>query len=537
MRLLLFACTAFAQLAPFTVVSSATYQANAPLAPGQIVSGFSTAVTAPVDLAVYSVAAGTTTIRPFAAAMGQINFVLPAALPLGDTQLTLRRNDQTIGQTTVRLNAIAPALFTADASGKGAPAGLLLRVNRDGSRTTSLLFADPVSRPAPFDPTGETYLLLFGTGMRGRRGDATATIGTSAIPVTGIAAQSEFAGLDQINLGPVPEALATQLGEQALRITIDGVAANAVTIAPSRPAFGEWSSRARLPRSNSEMSVAEADGKIYVIGGYPAARNTVDEVQVYDTAADTWTLGPRLPAPVNHSMPAVTGGKIYIAGGQSDAGNSSFVATMYEFDPAGQTWRTRAPMARPRGGGAAAALDGKVYVAGGRPPGGAEFAVYDPATDRWTELPAIPTQRNHLSMVGYDGKIYVIGGRFEAGAGSPVTDAVEVFDPRSNAWTKAAPLPRPRGGLNAVEANGCIHVFGGEGNVTAPNGVFPDHDVYNPRTNTWTHLNDLPIPIHGVTGLAFVNGLIYLPGGGTAQGGSSGGTQHQVYRPAQNCRN
>jgi hypothetical protein len=46
----------------------------------------------------------------------------------------------------------------------------------------------------------------------------------------------------------------------------------------------------------------------------------------------------------------------------------------------------------------------------------------------------------------------------------------------------------------------------------------------------------MPIPVHGVTGLAFLSGLIYLPGGGTAQGGSSGGTQHQVYRPGLTCR-
>jgi N-acetylneuraminic acid mutarotase len=414
---------------------------------------------------------------------------------------------------------------------------LLLRVNRDGSRTTSFLFADPPSRPAPFDPTGEAYLLLFGTGMRGSRSEAAATIGATSIPIAGIAAQSEFPGLDQINLGPVPESLATKLGEQELRITIDGVSANTVTIAPSRPAIGEWASRARLLLANSEMSVAETGGKIYVIGGYPSTRITVDEVQVYDTASDTWSLAPKLPAPVNHSMPAAVNGRIYIAGGQSDAGNASFVATMYEFDPATQLWRTRAPMPRPRGGGAAAVLDGKIYVAGGRPPGGAEFAVYDPATDRWTELPPIPTQRNHLGVVAVGGKIYVVGGRVEAGFQSRVLDTVEVFDPRTNSWSNAAPLPRPRGGLNAIEANGCIHVFGGEGNSTAPNGVFPDHDVYNPRTNAWTHLSDLPIPVHGVTGLAFVSGLIYLPGGGTAQGGSSGGTQHQVYRPAQDCRN
>ncbi len=36
-------------------------------------------------------------------------------------------------------------------------------------------------------------------------------------------------------------------------------------------------------------------------------------------------------------------------------------------------------------------------------------------------------------------------------------------------------------------------------------------------------------------GAAFVDGLIWVPGGGTDIGGSHGGTQHQVYRPAESC--
>ena len=65
--------------------------------------------------------------------------------------------------------------------------------------------------------------------------------------------------------------------------------------------------------------------------------------------------------------------------------------------------------------------------------------------------------------------------------------------------------------------------------------MFPDHDVYNPVTNMWTALAPLPTPVHGVTGAAFVGGLIYMPGGGTSKGGSSGSTIFQVYRPAVLC--
>jgi len=66
-------------------------------------------------------------------------------------------------------------------------------------------------------------------------------------------------------------------------------------------------------------------------------------------------------------------------------------------------------------------------------------------------------------------------------------------------------------------------VFGGEGTDDEPNGVFPDHDVYNPMTDEWRELAPMPmpmpmpIPVHGVTGAAFIGGLIDLPGGGVSQ--------------------
>ena len=134
------------------------------------------------------------------------------------------------------------------------------------------------------------------------------------------------------------------------------------------------------------------------------------------------------------------------------------------------------------------------------------------------------------------GKIYVVGGRFGAGFDSVQTDTIEVFDPATGAWTRRAAMPRPRGGINAVAALGCVHVFGGEGNPDRPDGVYPDHDLYNPITDIWTRVSQIPTPVHGVTGLAFLDGLIYMPGGGTMIGGSSGGRQHQVYRPEASCR-
>jgi hypothetical protein len=125
----------------------------------------------------------------------------------------------------------------------------------------------------------------------------------------------------------------------------------------------------------------------------------------------------------------------------------------------------------------------------------------------------------------------VYGGRLGGGFQSDKTAAHEIFDPRTRTWTVGAPMLKPRSGINSTQAHGCVHVWGGEEAA----GVFPDHDVYDPRTDRWTKLPDMAIPIHGVTGATFANGLIYVTGGGTEVGGNSGSLLNQVYRPDIRC--
>src|SRR5215203_6730008 len=67
---------------------------------------------------------------------------------------------------------------------------------------------------------------------------------------------------------------------------------------------GEWGTRAGLIEPNSELPVAELNGKLYLLGGYPGTRQTVRTVQIYDIASDSWALGPQLPQLNNHGMAA-----------------------------------------------------------------------------------------------------------------------------------------------------------------------------------------------------------------------------------------
>ena len=298
---------------------------------------------------------------------------------------------------------------------------------------------------------------------------------------------------------------------------------------------GEWGIRAQLLEPLSELALAEAGGKLYLLGGYPFSRVTSRVVQVYDVASNVWAYGPQLPQPNNHGMAASVNGKIYLIGGQTLAddppGTNSYVNTVYELNPATGLWVAKAPMPTARSSGVAVVHDGKIYVAGGRPPREKDFAVYDPATDSWEVLPELPSQRNHMTGAAINGRIHIVGGRIGLGLGQFMTTAHEVFNPQTRTWTTAAPMLRARSGMNSIMARGCFHVWGGEG----PGIMFADHDYYDPRTNQWASLLPMPTPVHGVNGAAFVDGLIRVAGGGTAVGGSWGSLHNQVYRPDVSC--
>jgi N-acetylneuraminic acid mutarotase len=230
-------------------------------------------------------------------------------------------------------------------------------------------------------------------------------------------------------------------------------------------------------------------------------------------------------------MAAGVNGRVYLIGGQTMADAPTYVETVYELDPAKGAWVEKARMPTARSSGVAVVHDGRIYVAGGRPPRGSDFAVYDTRSDSWQVLPVLPTQRNHFTGAAINGRIHFVGGRQGDGLSPLMTTAHEVFDPGSLSWTTAAPMLRARSGMNGVMARDCFHVWGGEG----PAGMFPDHDYYDPRADKWTRLRDMPIPVHGVYGSAFVDGLIWASGGGTSIGGSFGSLHNQVFMPSVSC--
>ncbi|MCP5112452.1 MAG: hypothetical protein GY953_16630, partial [bacterium] len=166
----------------------------------------------------------------------QINYLLTPGLALGLATVDVLRDNQRISRGAVIVDPIAPGLFSANGDGQGVAASVAITVRPGGPEIARFVFdenAAPGSRtPVPIDlggPNDQVFLLLFGTGMRGVSGVVSATIGGQPVAVAGPVPQSQFEGVEQVNLGPLPRSL-IGAGEVEIRLIVDGKATNVLTV-------------------------------------------------------------------------------------------------------------------------------------------------------------------------------------------------------------------------------------------------------------------------------------------------------------------
>jgi N-acetylneuraminic acid mutarotase len=311
------------------------------------------------------------------------------------------------------------------------------------------------------------------------------------------------------------------------------------------PAPGKWGRLAPLPVKSEEFTFADVNGKIYLFGGLPVgSKPPLGLVQEYDPATDKWTMKKNMPLATHHAAAAAYNGKIYLFGGQAqvEPGGSSQVPinNSWEYDPVADSWKALAPMPTARTAAAAAAVGGKIYVIGGASvhPGQKIVAlgptvphrsldtneVYDPATNTWATRTTAPTARNHAAIGVVNGKIYIIGGRVGAANTTTAsnTNVVEVYDPATDNWGVAGlRMPTPRSGMGWATYKGKIYVAGGEMYNADFFAVIRAVEVYDPATNTWGRLPQMPTARHGVNVAAIGNRLYVI--GGHIQGAGTGG--------------
>ena len=73
-------------------------------------------------------------------------------------------------------------------------------------------------------------------------------------------------------------------------------------------------------------------------------------------------------------------------------------------------------------------------------------------------------------------------------------------------------MPTARGGLAAAAIAGRVHVVGGE-DLAQGGGTFSEHEVYDPQTDSWLKAAPLPTSRHGLTAQASSDQLLVIGGG------------------------
>ena len=217
-------------------VSAASFDRIAPVAPESIVSAFganfasrleiAATVPLPVQLGGTTVAVNGQLAQLFFVSPAQVNFLIPRGIQQGEASIVISAPDGRVSRGVIRVANVSPALFSANADGKGVAAAVLLRVKANGA-----VSYEPISRydasqrqhlPIPIDPgdaTDRLFVGLFGTGLRGRQdlNSVTARIGGLSSVVHFAGASPEFAGLDQVNV-EIPNEL---VGRGLVRVAIN----------------------------------------------------------------------------------------------------------------------------------------------------------------------------------------------------------------------------------------------------------------------------------------------------------------------------
>lgn len=230
---------------PFAVFLATASQVE-PFAPNSIVSAYGanlTNVTATATPPLSTDLDGTTVTVTDSAGMSraaylfyvspaQINYEVPDGSAAGQATVTIKAPNGSMQSANIQIGTVSPGVFQLNSSGLAA--ALVLRVISGVQQPLEQVYQLNASNsvvPLPIDlgtSANQIYLEIYGTGIRNAKNVA-ATVGGINVPVLFAGAAPVYAGLDQVNIGPLPRALAGQ-GSVNIVLTANGLAANTVNV-------------------------------------------------------------------------------------------------------------------------------------------------------------------------------------------------------------------------------------------------------------------------------------------------------------------
>ncbi|MEA5405949.1 hypothetical protein VB776_23625 [Arcicella sp. DC2W] len=157
------------------------------------------------------------------------------------------------------------------------------------------------------------------------------------------------------------------------------------------------------------------------------------------------------------------------------------------------------------------AIGDKIVLFGGR--GIKSTDVFDTKTQTWTKFADTPLEISHLQAVTYQNEVYVVGAMTGNYPHEMPIPNIYIFNLQKGEWRKGPEIPkdRLRGSAGCVVYKNKIYLVCG-----IQDGHWDGHvawlDEYDPHKNTWRKLADAP-HLRDHVSAAVVKGKLYLAGG------------------------
>jgi len=249
-----------------------------------------------------------------------------------------------------------------------------------------------------------------------------------------------------------------------------------------------------------------------ILGGF------VGTNEEYNTATDTWASKSSMPTPRDHFAIAAYENKIYCIGGAVGVRVDERTHFSYYvesginevYDIASDQWQTMAPMPKSSMRIQASVINGKIWVTGV----GLTY-VYDPLADSWTNRTAMPfspppSVASLPLQTAIGTKIFVTG-EFSTGAITSEQKLL-IYDARTDTWSQGThgPLIVANGGVGATSGTASLIRIYVLGLVKYP--PEPANQVYDPKTNIWIAATPMPT-LRMDFGVAVIDDILYAVGG------------------------
>jgi N-acetylneuraminic acid mutarotase len=249
-------------------------------------------------------------------------------------------------------------------------------------------------------------------------------------------------------------------------------------------------------------------GKIYRFGGFNERYEVIRSYSSFDPAANKWTAVGTLPAAMAETHLGISndGRFVYFAGGfagnlnHNESPSQDINSNVYRFDPLTNTFTLITTLPQPRGAGTLDVLNGELHYMGGNPADrvtnvGDHF-VYNLANKSWRTAAPLPNPKDHMSSLVLAGKIYVLGGEHGHDQLHQQQGDAHVYDPGTDRWTQIANLPTPKSHTEAgtFVSDGKIIMAGGQVDNFQPTSQVV---AFDPLLDRWSVLPALPAPRQG----------------------------------------